>query len=127
MAIWLSVCINYLIDLLGHVSRDGAPVRSWASHSVFTAPCFAGLITTLTLLAASKWLQLDMGSTAFAFWIVLGAIIGMGHLLLDSLTGAGVYLGRRRVALAHLAYDNLPLNLGFIFAGVCLAVCSFRC
>jgi len=44
--------------------------------------------------------------------------------LLDVLTEGGVYLGRRRVALAHLRYDNVILNGAFAFIGVLLILAA---
>jgi hypothetical protein len=64
--------------------------------------------------------------TVIAFWTIVGAIIAIGHLLLDSLTGAGVYFTRKRIALAHFSYNNQLLNLGFILAGIYLAITSLR-
>ena len=64
--------------------------------------------------------------TDISFWMIIGAIIASGHLMLDSLTEAGVYLARRRVAVAHFSYDNQFLNAGFIVAGMCLAVMSLH-
>jgi hypothetical protein len=55
----------------------------------------------------------------------LGAILAYSHILLDALTEGGVYIGRRRVALAHLRYDNLILNGTFTGLGVLLVFASF--
>ncbi|HEV2390422.1 MAG TPA: DUF1286 domain-containing protein, partial [Nitrososphaerales archaeon] len=38
LTVWLAFATNELIDLLGHVKRDGRPVRSFWTHSVITAP-----------------------------------------------------------------------------------------
>jgi hypothetical protein len=126
MAVWLSFSVNFIIDLLGHVSRQGAPSRSWVTHSVFTAPMWGGAVGGLTLAAITSVLALRHFWTAITFWIIVGAIVAVGHLLLDSLTGAGVYFMRRRIALAHFSYDSQILNLGFIALGICLAVASLR-
>jgi hypothetical protein len=62
--------------------------------------------------------------TDIAFSTIIGSIIAAGHLLLDGLTEGGVYFTRRRMALAHFRYDNRPLNLGFIAAGIFLVAVS---
>ena len=126
MAVWLCFSVNSIIDLLGHVSRKGVPTRSWFTHSVFTAPIWGGLIGVFTLEAISKTLGLTPAVAVIGLWTVTGAIIAYGHLLLDSMTGAGVYFTRRRIALAHFSYDNGLLNLGFILVGLCLAALSLR-
>jgi len=126
VAVWLSISVNFIIDLLGHVSRNGTPSRSWVTHSVFTAPACGGLVGGFTLAAISTLLELRPLWTVIAFWTTVGAIIAVGHLLLDSLTEAGVFLTRRRIALAHFGYNNQLLNLGFILAGIFLAIVSLR-
>ncbi len=50
----------------------------------------------------------------------LGIVLAYSHLLLDALTEGGVYLWRRRIALAHLRYNNLILNGAFAALGVLL-------
>lgn len=65
-------------------------------------------------------------ASVMVLWASIGALIALGHLLLDSLTGAGVYFTRNRIALAHFKYDNLALNLAFIVAGILLVGVSVR-
>jgi membrane-bound metal-dependent hydrolase YbcI (DUF457 family) len=126
LALWLSFSVNYAIDILGHVTRDGKPSRSWFTHSVFTAPVWGGLLGGFTLAAIFGLLKLRPTPAEFALWVVLGMVVAIGHLLLDSLTEAGIFFTRRRIALAHFSYRNTPLNLGFVVAGICLTVASFR-
>lgn len=66
-----------------------------------------------------------MGSPATILSMAIGALIAFSHLLLDSVTQAGVYSLRNRVALAHFSYDNPFLNIGFALIGIGLAVVSF--
>ncbi len=57
------------------------------------------------------------------FFTSLGFLSGWSHLLLDSLTEGGVFdLDGKRRALAHFAYDNPLLNLGFSALGVALVL-----
>ncbi len=126
MVVWLSVSVNFIIDMLGHVSRNGTPSRSWVTHSVFTAPACGGLVGGFTLAAISTLLAFRLLWTSIAFWTTVGAIIAVSHLLLDSLTESGVFLTRKRMAFAHFSYNNQLLNLGFILAGICLAIVSLR-
>ena len=56
------------------------------------------------------------------FWTIMGVLVSEEHLLLDSLTQAGVYSWRRRIAIAHFRYDNVALNLGFALLGILLIV-----
>ncbi len=125
LAVWFSFSVNSTIDALGHFSRGGIPTRSWFTHSVFTAPVWGCLVGWLTLdlvyaLAAQRPEALTLG-----FWMTICAIIALGHLFLDSLTGAGVYFTRKRISLAQFGYDNILLNLGFIAAGTYLTILSF--
>ena len=45
--------------------------------------------------------------------------------MLDAFTESGVYLWRRRIALAHLRYNNLILNGAFAVLGVLLIFAAF--
>jgi hypothetical protein len=125
VALWLSLSINYLIDLLGHLSRNGIPTRTRVTHSIFTAPFWgaAVAVTSLTLL----WHASGSGTPLYAlgFWTIMGVLVSEEHLFLDSLTQAGVYSWRRRIAIAHFRYNNVALNLGFALLGVLLIVVTF--
>ena len=92
MALWLSLSINYLIDVLGHISRNGNPTRT-------------------------PWEPL-------ALWTFMGILVSEEHLFLDSLTEAGVYALKRRIAIAQFNYDNMTLNIGFALLGVLLITVS---
>ena len=52
-------------------------------------------------------------------------MLAYSHLLLDSLTQGEVHLGRRRVALAHLRYDNGVLNGAFAALGLLMVFAAF--
>ncbi|MDA4112480.1 MAG: DUF1286 domain-containing protein [Thaumarchaeota archaeon] len=122
LALWLSLSINYLIDVLGHLSRNGIPTRTRVTHSIFTAPFWgvAVAVASLTVLshASGSGTPLHM----LGFWTIMGILVSEEHLFLDSLTQAGVYSWRRRIAIAHFRYDNVALNLGFALLGVLFIV-----
>ncbi|MGA2199193.1 MAG: DUF1286 domain-containing protein [Nitrososphaerales archaeon] len=120
MVLWLSLSINYLIDLLGHVSRNGNPTRTWVTHSIFTAPLWGALIAVLSIAALSQASGSGLFRDTLRFWPAVGVLISEEHLFLDSLTQAGIYSWRRRIAIAHFRYDNLALNLGFALLGASL-------
>jgi hypothetical protein len=124
LVVWLAFATNELIDALGHVTRGGRPVRSFWTHSVFSAPVWG----MAAALVSARLLDIILGqamTTSQALFVAgLGGILAYSHILLDALTEGGVYLGRRRVALAHLRYDNLILNGTFTGLGVLLVFAS---
>jgi hypothetical protein len=120
MAIWLSVAINYLIDVVGHVSRDGRPTRMPLTHSVLTAPLWGLLISIASLGALTHLPNPASSSGEDLFWALMGMLVSGEHLFLDSLTQAGIYGRRGRMAIAHFSYDNAALNIGFALLGVLL-------
>jgi uncharacterized protein DUF1286 len=125
LVVWLAFASNELIDALGHVTRRGVPARSSWTHSVFTAPAWgvaAGVLSARTLdLITGQAFSASQALLA----IELGAVIGFSHLLLDALTEGGVFLRGRRVALAHMRYDNPVLNGAFSALGLLLALAAF--
>jgi hypothetical protein len=120
MALWLSLSINYLIDVLGHVSRNGNPTRTWLTHSVLTAPILGALVAAISLDAALRAFGSGPSLEPLALWTFMGALVSEEHLFLDSLTESGVYALKRRIAIAHFNYDNMALNIGFALLGVLL-------
>jgi Protein of unknown function (DUF1286) len=125
LVVWLAFATNELIDALGHVTRGGRPVRSFWTHSVFSAPVWgiaAALVSTYTLdIVLGQAMATPQALLAGG----LGIVFAYSHLLLDAVTEGGVYLGRRRVALAHLRYDNLVLNGAFTALGMLLVFATF--
>ena len=124
MALWLSTSINYLIDVLGHVSRSCNPTRTWLTHSVLTAPVLGALVAAASLDTASRALGSGSPWESLALWTLMGSLVSEEHLFLDSLTEAGVYALKRRIAIAHFNYDNMALNIGFALLGVLLITAS---
>jgi len=125
LVVWLAFATNELIDVLGHVTKGGRPVRSFWTHSVFTAPLW-GIAAALVSAYILDTIAGQAIATSQAIVVCgLGIVFAYSHLLLDALTEGGVYLGRRRVALAHFRYDNLTLNGAFTALGVLLVFAAF--
>jgi len=125
MALWLSLSINYLIDLLGHLSRNGNPTRTRVTHSIFTAPFWGAAVAIASLTVLSQASGPGPSLYVLGFWTSVGVLVSEEHLFLDSLTQAGVYSWKRRIAIAHFRYDNVALNLGFALLGALLIVATF--
>jgi hypothetical protein len=122
---WLAFATNELIDVMGHANRDGRPVRSFWTHSVFTAPVWGVAAALVSAYVLDAVLGQAMTTSQALFAGAIGFVFAYSHLLLDALTEGGVYLGRRRVALAHLRYDNSILNGVFTALGVILVFAAF--
>lgn len=120
LVVWLAFATNELIDVLGHVTRGGRPMRSFWTHSVFTAPVWGVAAALVSTYVLGVVLGQAITTSQALFAGGLGIVLACSHLLLDGLTEGGVYLGRRRVALAHLRYDNMALNGAFTALGVLL-------
>ncbi len=125
LLVWLAFATNELIDVLGHVRRGGRPTRSFWTHSVFTAPAWG----IAAALASTYVLDIILGETMTTSQALFvggfGAVFAYSHLMLDALTEGGVFLGRRRVALAHMKYDNRVLNGAFTALGALLVFATF--
>ena len=120
LVVWLAFATNELIDVFGHARKAGRPTRSFWTHSVFTAPVWGIAAALASVYVLDAILGQTMSTSQALFVYGLGIVFAYSHLLLDALTEGGVYLGRRRVALAHLRYDNLILNGAFTALGVML-------
>jgi len=119
--LWLSLSVNYAIDALGH-SNAGNPTRTRLTHSVFTAPLFGALVASVSTYVYLQALAFRLQFLVLGLWTAAGVLIALGHLFLDSLTQAGVYRWRGRIAIAHFKYDNPILNIGFTLAGLGLII-----
>jgi len=124
-ALWLTFAVNTLIDVFGHTRKNDIPVRSFITHSVFTAPLWGASVGFATIVLPYSILNLSADSSFELLGAALGVTMAYSHLLLDSLTQAGVYLGRGRIAIAHMSYDNPALNLAFIVLGLLLLAAGF--
>jgi len=125
LAVWLAVSVNFAIDALGHSRRARGAVRSWITHSIFTGPLWGVSLGLLTMVLVGSALRLTPGDDILELSGVLGALAGLSHLFLDSLTEGGVFLWRRkRIALAHIGNGNILLNSVFSFLGILLVVAA---
>jgi hypothetical protein len=125
LTVWLAFAINEVIDVLGHLTKDGMPVRSFWTHSIFTAPMWGIAVAIASVYFLDRVVGLGMSPSQALFLYGLGAVLAYSHLLLDALTEGGVFLGRRRVALAHMRYNNPILNGAFAAIGVLLVFAAF--
>ena len=125
LTVWLAFAVNEVIDVLGHFKRGGTPVRSFWTHSVFTAPLWGIAVALVTVYFLDRIVGLGMPASQAVFLYALAVIIAYSHLLLDAITEGGVFLVRRRVALAHFRYNNLLLNGAFAAVGVLLVFAAF--
>jgi hypothetical protein len=114
---WLTFSTNKVIDVLGHTTRGGFAVRSFWTHSMFTAPIWGISLASASVYLFDVLLGQPLSTSQALFAIGIGATISYSHLLLDALTEGGIYLGRRRFALAHASYNNPVLNGGFAVLG----------
>jgi hypothetical protein len=123
LTVWLALAINEVIDVLGHLTRSGA--RSFWTHSVFTAPVWGVAVAIGSVSLLDRVLGQAMPPSQILFVSGIGVIMAYSHLLLDALTEGGIYLGRRRIALAHLRYNNVVLNGAFAALGILLVFGAF--
>jgi hypothetical protein len=134
LAVWLAFIVNRVIDA-GHTFKDTPhgyiPVRSWVTHGVFTAPRWGVGVGVVSVLGA--WIalsqvfrDLSLGPPYALILLAsfLGAVVAFSHLLPDSLTQAGVYYWKQRVAIAHWRHDNPLANLVFVILGLLLVFAS---
>jgi hypothetical protein len=124
LIVWLALATNEVIDVLGHFTRGGTPVRSFWTHSIFTAPVWGIVVAIPSVYLLDR--IIGQGVTpSQSFVSGLGALLAYSHLLLDAITEGGVYLVRRRVALAHLRYNNPIINGAFAALGLLLVFTTF--
>ncbi len=120
LVVWLAFATNWVIDFFGHASRDGLSVRSFRTHSVFLAPVWAIATALASAYALDAMTGQNLTATEGIYLAALGTTLAFSHLLLDALTEGGVFLGRRRIALAHLRNNNVVANAVFSAVGVLL-------
>ncbi|MDG7044066.1 MAG: DUF1286 domain-containing protein [Nitrososphaerota archaeon] len=119
LAFLLSVAVNRIIDA-GHYQKKGRPARSHLTHSVFTAPIW-GLLVGLAISSIALFvLHVDLLLPG----AIAGTLAAFAHLFLDSLTEGGIFLWKKRMALAHFKYNNGLANGLAIMAGVLMLVAA---
>src|SRR5260370_29916467 len=99
-------------------------IPSFWTHSICTAPVWGIALAVASVYLLDMVIGQSMTTSQTLFAAGLGTMLAYSHLLLDALTEGGVYLGRRRVALAHLRYNNVILNGAFGFVGVLLRLAA---
>lgn len=113
VAFVVSVVANYLIDALGHEGRRRTPL----THTVPRSMAW-GLASSLAAVAIMP--------DAILPALAAGAVAGPSHMLLDAITEHGIYVKRngrwRRLALAHIRYNNPLANSAFMLLGISLLV-----
>lgn len=124
---------NHVIDGLGHSMHGDIPVRRPRTHSIFTAPIW-GLLSALPFYWASEYFSLFQPHTetlgplisfpSLVWLFVAGVYVAYNHLFLDSLTEAGIYFTTRRIALAHLRYNERIINTLFVVFGLLMIYMS---
>jgi len=106
------------MDHLGHERKGFGIRRTWVTHSVFTGSAL-GVFLGVLLAFGFRYANLPFSFIAFA---LEGFVSALSHLLLDSITEGGIFIFKKRIALAHFRYNNLFLNTGFSLLGMLLLV-----
>jgi hypothetical protein len=136
-----TIFADRIIDLVGHSPsrvHPGIMKRTPLTHSIITAPAWAVAIgiagtyaTDLLFRPATTFYHIPLITLPpdMATPIVLSCLLAaFVHLLLDSLTEAGIYVPHlpcredtrifRRWKLAGFRHDNLPLNISLTLLGL---------
>jgi len=121
LAVAAALLTDTAIDALGHRRKGNVPTRTWLTHTPLTAAA-AGALTALAVALTFRGLtRLPVDPSLI---ILAGVLASQAHMALDAVTGGGIYLTRtRRLALAHLRYNNPALNTAIGLASL-LSVAS---
>ncbi|MDA4118657.1 MAG: DUF1286 domain-containing protein [Thaumarchaeota archaeon] len=125
LVIWLAFATNGVIDSLGHRTRGGMAVRSFVTHSIFTAPLWGIAVAVSSLYLLDLMTGQKIGIAQLSAAAGLGVLLAFSHLFLDALTEGGVFYGRHRMALAHFSNNNEILNGIFAGLGAVLIAATF--
>ena len=125
LVVWLGLAVNAVIDVFGHGIRGGVGNRSFLTHSVFTAPLWGGAVAVLSVYVPVKFQIFPISLWEAAFVVGMGVVVAYSHLFLDALTEGGVFWGKRRIALAHMRYNNRILNGAFLVIGAFFTLAAF--
>jgi hypothetical protein len=73
LAVWLAFAVNRVIDGIGHTFKNtpygDLPVRSWITHSVFTAPLWGAAVGLASILGprlVAGWVGVSLPSGLIA-------------------------------------------------------------
>ncbi|MCS7107250.1 MAG: DUF1286 domain-containing protein [Acidilobaceae archaeon] len=119
LSIVLGGAVHGIVDQLSHEWRGGTIRRGPLLHSVEGSLALSLLLTALLAVLPIPLSLLSWVVVFFSTWASL-----LSHLLLDSLTPAGVYFGGRNVSLASFRYDSPELNGFFSLLGLALFLFS---
>lgn len=119
LSIILGGVAHPLVDGLSHEWRGKTIRRDPLLHSVEGSFALSALLTSLLSLTPAPLPLLSWTVVFSSVWASL-----LSHLLLDSLTPAGVYVMGRKVSLAGFRYDSLGLNALFSLLGLALFLFS---
>ena len=109
---------NAVIDALGH--ERGFPRRTPLTHTVPRSILWGSASAIPAIAMALLYYPPAAGAAA----IMDGLLVGPSHMLLDLVTEGGIYVKKRgkwrRVALAHIKYDDPLANGAAALAGIAM-------
>jgi hypothetical protein len=90
------------------------------------APLWGVSISLLSVVIPTRFLgNYELTAGFLVFSASVGVLASYSHLLLDSLTEGGVYLGGGRIAIAHFRNGGFLLNSCFILLGLLMLASAF--
>ncbi|MEM3844421.1 MAG: DUF1286 domain-containing protein [Candidatus Parvarchaeota archaeon] len=105
--------VNVLIDVAGHSSYRG-PRRTPLTHSPLSATLIGGIWGAVFFYV----LPLLGAPTPLLFMLIGGIIAGWTHLFLDSMTYNGIFVFKKRFAIAH--FKNGLIDIPFLIVSIVL-------
>jgi len=121
-ALVLGFLVSFLMDHAGHERKGLTIRRTWVTHSVFTGSAL-GTVLGILLAFGFEYVNLPFSFVIFA---LQGFVSALSHLFLDAITEGGIFVFKKRFALAHFRYDDLFVNTGFALLGIFLFVLSLH-
>ena len=119
-AVVLGFAVSFVMDHAGHERRGFVVRRTWVTHSVFTASAL-GVFLGVLLVFVFRYANLPFSFVAFS---LEGFVSALSHLFLDAITEGGIFIFKKRFALAHFRYDNPFANTSFALLGIFLLFLS---
>lgn len=113
-----SLVMQYSIDALSHEKIGGYSRRTPLLHSP-TGAFAISVVFTLAFFAIFRKIHM------LPLAMVANMIAAFSHLLLDSITERGIYLGGRRIVEKRMLSSSNPfLNVGFSLVGFSFLILS---
>lgn len=105
--------VNIMIDSFGHSTYRGLR-RTSMTHSPLSATIIGGV------WGAVLYFLLPLFGVVAPLWFMAagGIVAAWTHLLLDSMTYSGIYVMKKRVAIAH--FRNGPIDIPFLITSIVL-------